>query len=181
MDPGVTAQSLYAPLIFTAGYQPTAHYPVLEEALKSADAEDAAKTFDLLPKAVSRLAADTLLIRGDLQLKAGSRVDSNLVVQGTLRSGPDCAFLGDVKAGRVQLGPRNQVARNLVSGSTLELGDSSFVGKAVVAETDIVLSLGARVGQPGKLAVVTAGRDVRMERDVAVWGKAAAGRAVITL
>jgi len=50
-----------------------------------------------------------------------------------------------------------------------------------VAETDILLSPGTRVGEPGKLAVVTAGREVKLEQDVAVWGKVSAGQAIRTL
>ena len=182
LDVSVTAQSLFAPLIFTAGYRATPGYAApLEDVSKvSADAPPG-KARESLPPNVTRLASDTLLVRGDMELKPGSRVDSNLIVQGTLRSGPDCTFLGDVKAGKVQLGPRNAVSRNLVSGSTLAVGESGRIAKAVVAETDVLLSSGTRVGEPGKLAVVTAGGEVKLEQDVAVWGKVSAGQAIRTL
>ncbi|MBI3934929.1 MAG: hypothetical protein HY316_09575 [Acidobacteria bacterium] len=182
LDIGVTSQSMYAPLIFTAGYKPLAGYSAPEEeALQALADVREGMSIAGLPTGVARLAADTLLVRGDLELKPGSRVDSNLIVQGTLRSGPDCAFLGDVKAGTVELGVRNEISRNLVSGSTLKLGDSCRVSKAVVAETDILLSPGTRVGQPGKLAVVTAGRNIKLEQDVAIWGKVAAGKSITTI
>ena len=182
LDIGVRAQSMYAPLIFTAGYKPLAGYTAPEEQALQAIA-DAREGLGIagLPTSVARLAADTLLVRGDLELKPGSRVDSNLIVQGTLRSGADCAFIGDVKAGRVELGPRNEVSRNLVSGSTLNVGVSCRVSKSVVAESDILLSPGTRVGQPGKMAVVTAGREIKLEQDVAVWGKISAGKSVTTI
>jgi len=182
LDLGVHAQSLYAPLIFTAGYKPLPGYTAPEEEALQAVAE-AREGMGIagLPSTVARLAADTLLVRGDLELKPGSRVDSNLIVQGKLRSGPDCAFIGDVKASAVELGPRNAVSRNLVSGSTVQAGESCRIAKAVVAETDILLGPGTRVGQPGKLAVVSAGREVKLEQDVAIWGKVSAGKAITTI
>jgi len=182
LDLSVTAQSLFAPLIFTSGYRPTPGYTAPEEGNSKGPANGTtSKAPESLPPNVTRLASDTLLVRGDMELKPGSRVDGNLIVQGTLRSGPDCIFLGDVKAGKVHLGPRNAVSRNLVSGSTLAVGESGRIAKAVVAETDILLSPGTRVGQPGKLAVVTAGREVKLEQDVAVWGKVSAGQGIRTL
>ena len=179
LDSSVSAQSLFAPLVFTVGYKPLEGYRAPEEeALQRIEDTQKIKTAGGLPSAVSKLGSDTLLVRGDLELKPGSRVESNLVVHGTLRSGADCSFLGDIKAGAVKLGPRNLVSRNLVSGSTLEAGEGCRINKAVVAETDVRLAAGTRVGQPGKLSVVTSGREVRLAQDVAVWGKIAAGRLV---
>ena len=120
-------------------------------------------------------------MRGNLELRPGARVDSNLVVQGTLRSGAHCRFSADVKAGCVELGPDNRISGNLVSGGTLEIGESGQVGESVVAERDILLRAGVRVGGAGRQAVVSAGRDVKMEANVAVCGKVAAGRAVVTV
>ncbi len=182
LDSGVSAQSLYAPVIFTAGYKPQPGYTAPSEEMAPGAADAAiSKSMESLPPNVARLAVDTLLVRGDLDLKPGSRVDSNLIVHGTLRSGADCVFLGDVKAAKVQLGPRNAVSRNLVSGSTLEVGESSRVGKALVAETDVFLASGTRVGQPGKLGVVSSGREVKLAGNVAVWGKISGGHAVVTI
>ena len=182
LDAGVCAQSLYAPLIFTTGYKPLTGYPAPEkETLPVIAVAREGMSIAGLPAGVARLAADTLLVRGDLELKPGSRVESNLIVQGALRSGPDCAFLGDVKAGTVELGSRDEVSRNLISGSTLKLGNSCRVSQSVVAETDILASPGTRVGQPGKLAVISAGRDIQLHRDVAVWGKISAGNTVTTI
>ena len=123
----------------------------------------------------------TWLVRSDLELPAGSRVESSLVVKGYLRTGPGCRFTEAVKAARVKLGPRNIVRRGLMSGGALEIGESGFVGGNVAAETDILLCAGVRVGVPGALTVVSAGGEVRMERNVAVCGKVAAGRTVVAV
>jgi hypothetical protein len=185
LDTGVGAQSLYAPLIFTAGFELVPDYAApgdgdKDKAKPVAEWQDELSSAEV-PSSVARLASDTLLVRGDLQLKPASRIESNLIVHGTLRSGSDCAFFGDVKAGSVELGSRNTVSRNLVSGSYLNVGASCRVAKSIVAETDIRLATGTRVGQPGKLAVVTAGREIVVEQDVAVWGKLSAGKLVNTI
>jgi predicted acyltransferase (DUF342 family) len=70
---------------------------------------------------------------------------------------------------------------NVVSERGLEIGKSGRVGASVVAERDIILRADVRVGAVGRHAVVSAGRDVRMEANVAVYGKVAAGRAVVTV
>ena len=188
LEQQVSAQSLYAPLIFTAGYRPVSKSPAtsgqeqqprLAEAPPAASREESPAYLDGFPS--SRLGADTWLVRGNLELRPGARVDSNLIVQGTLRSGAHCCFSADVKAGCVELGPDNRILGNLVSGSTLEIGESGLVGESVVAERDILLRAGVRVGGGGRQAVVSAGRDVKMEANVAVCGKVAAGRAVVTV
>jgi predicted acyltransferase (DUF342 family) len=138
--------------------------------------EQAAKGVNAMPANVTRLAADTLLVKGDMELKQGSRVTSNLIVQGTLRSGADCVFIGDLKASRIHLGARSQAFRNVVSGGDVKIEEGCFIGK-----TDVELAAGTRVGHPGKLSVVSAGNDIRIGADVGVWGKLAAGKMVSTL
>jgi predicted acyltransferase (DUF342 family) len=182
MAGGVHAQSLYAPLIYTTGYRPTANYPTMDEDVEEVPGgEQAAKGVNAMPANVTRLAADTLLVKGDMELKQGSRVTSNLIVQGTLRSGADCVFIGDLKASRIHLGARSQAYRNVVSGGDIKIEEGCFIGKTVVAETDVELAAGTRVGHPGKLSVVSAGNDIRIGADVGVWGKLAAGKMVSTL
>jgi hypothetical protein len=182
MESNVRAQSLYAPLIFTSGYRPTANYPTMDEDVEEVPGnEQAAKGVNTMPANVTRLAADTLLVKGDMELKPGSRVTSNLIVQGTLRCGADCVFIGDLKASRVQLGARSQAFRNVVSGGDIKIEEGCFIGKTVVAETDVELAAGTRVGHPGKLSVVSAGNEIKLARDVGIWGKLAAGRLVSTL
>ncbi len=187
LEPETSAQSLYAPLVFTAGY-----HPVPDSALHGERDDDSPFVAMpplpsdkippyLDPARCSRLAEDTWLVRGNLELPTDSRVDSNLIVQGELRTGPGCRFTEAVKAARIKLGPRNVVRRSLMSGGALEIGESGFVGENVAAETDILLCAGVRVGASSALAVVSAGGEVRMERNVAVCGKVAAGRAVLAV
>lgn len=183
----VSAQALYAPLIFTSDYRPITesnttaqqHQNPSAELPGGSSGEESPAWLDGI--ASSRLSADTWLVRGNLELRPGTHVGDNLVVQGTLRSGPQCSFNANVRADGVELGPGNKIVGNLVSGTVLEIGEAGVVGESVVAERDIVLHAGVRVGAADREAVVSAGRDVTMETNVAVCGKIVAGRVIVTV
>jgi predicted acyltransferase (DUF342 family) len=188
MGPDSSVQSLFAPIVFTTGYRPgsilassTELSAVIERAAPESPEEDEPLPPYLEGLRASRLANDTWIVQDDLELEPGDRVEGNIVVQGTLKSGEDCHFLGDVKAKNVQLGPGNRVHGSVVSAEAVDVGYSSVVGKSIAAETSILLQTGVRVGRPGAPVAISAGTDVRMEADVAVCGKLAAGRAVLTV
>ena len=187
LETEVSAQLLYAPVVFTTGYRPMPDSALDGKRDDSSSAGQAPPSASeetppyLDPARCSRMAANTWLVRGDLELPAGSRVESSLVVKGYLHTGPGCRFTEAVKAARVTLGPRNRVRRSLTSGTGIKIGEAGFVGEILSAENDIRLCAGVRVGTPGARAVVSAGGEVRMERNVAVCGKVAAGRAVIAV
>ena len=184
----VTVQHLFAPLIFTSGYQPASDSfngpQPKTQLLPHSVGQDSVDTLPppyLHGLPCTRLAADTWLVRGPLNLPAGTEVRGKLVVQGALATESDCCFASDVKAGEVQLGPRNKVLGNLVSAGDLQIAEAGVVRKNVVADGDIVLRTGVRVGDLRRLAVISAGGQVRMEQDVAVHGKVVAGRAIFSL
>lgn len=181
LQPETSAQLLYAPLIFTSGYHVASDFTGNgEEDAGPPAASEKIPTY-LDPARCSRLGANTWLVRGDLVLPAGSRVESSLVVKGYLRTGPGCRFAEAVKAAHVKLGPLNRVRRSVASGGNIEIGESGFVGEILSADANILLCAGVRVGACSALAVVSAGGEVRMERNVAVCGKVAAGRAVLAV
>ena len=184
----VSVQYLFAPLIFTSGYRAVsdsfngpqpATWP-LPRSPEHDDKNDSPPPFIQGSRCI-RLAADTWLVRGPLTLPAGTQVTCKLVVQGILSTESDCSFASDVKASEVRLGPRNRVLGNLVSGGALQIAEAGVVGKNVVADGDILLSAGVRVGNLRRLVVVSSGAEVRLGRNVAVHGKIVAGRAVFTL
>ena len=187
LEPEASAQLLYAPVVFTTGYRPmpdSAHDGEQEKGLLAVQAPPATPEkvpAYLDPARCSRLGANTWLVRGDLELPAGSRVESSLVVKGYLRTGTGCRFTEPVKAARVKIGPRNRVCRSMASGGSIEIGESGFVGEILSADANILLCAGVRVGASSALAVVSAGGEVRMERNVAVCGKVTAGRAVLAV
>jgi len=184
LEPQASAQSLYAPLVFTSGYQPFPDGVAGEAVASPIPASVSAPMWEpaRVPGAVfTRMTPDTWLVRGDLNLPAGTRLAEKLVVQGELRSGADCYFASDIKAADVIAGPRNHFLGNVVSEDGVELGEGGVVTGNVVAETAILLCAGVRVGREGRPVVVNAGGEVRMKPNVAVHGKIAAVRAVSAL
>ena len=204
LEPGITAESLSAPLIVTNGYSgedsdgdsrenESPNEPEVVSVAEKVAAVRALPQVARMAGAASwqrgvaggatsvQLSPETELVRGNLEIPDGARVQGSLVVQGTLRSGVGARFGGSIKASRVELGPRNSVKANVVSGSMLSIGQESRVEGSAVADRDIVLQRGARVGADKRESVVSAGRDVTLEENVAVRGKIAAGRAVVTV
>ena len=183
----VRAESLYAPVICTAACA------LMDDPLARPHGENPplisngpAGTPPAVPPYLAgvrcfQLSPSTWLVQGDLDLPPGGRIESNLIVKGTLRAGSDCHFAGDLKASCIQLGSRNRVLRNLVSDGSIEAGEGSFIARNVAAGTDIRFSAGVRVGQPSSLAVVSAGNEVSLEQNVAIYGKVAAGQWIRTL
>ena len=232
LEPQVSAQSLYAPLIRTVSFRPGVASDVTgpllacststatksvgapdrvgNAFLSSAQADRSSGVEETPPSGLSvekqelpfdspslgefakeapdslngirctRLAPDTLLVLGNLELPDGGRVFSNLIVKGTLRSGLRCCFNANVKAGRVELGAHNRVLENLISDSVIEVGESSLIDGDVAADQDIFLRSRARVGNADKQAVVSAGRNVTLESNIIVCGKVVAGRTIVT-
>ena len=188
LESGVLALSLYAPLIFTSGYHPGIRFEAETVSRnpthpRAAGEGNPARPLPSFLEGVqcSRLAEDTWLVQGELSLPEASRVETKLVVQGKLTTGADCTFAADVKAAEVKLGPRNRVLGNLVSEGVVAIGESCFVAKNIVAEKDVLLGSGVRVGFPEALAAVSAGGEIRMQPNAVVCGKLAAARMVITL
>ena len=183
----VSAQSLYAPVISTANGTPaTDPVGASGRAEPSRRPPGSANNPEAVPPYLeglrcSRLEPGTWLVQGDLDLPPGSRVEGNLVVKGTLTSGFDCIFTGDVKAVRIKLGARNRVYGNLVSEGSLDVGEGSFMEKNVAAGSDIRLSAGACVGRRDWLAAISAGGEIVLEENVAVHGKVAAGQWIRTV
>lgn len=193
LEPEVSVQSLYAPVVSTAGSG------VRPEAGETPDAEESA----FLPAAPSKtdgpgadkpakppfleglrcapLEPGSWLVQGDLHLPAGTRVEDSLIVKGTLQSGSQCVFLKDVKAVRFELGEANRVYGNLTAEDCVQVGSMSFVARNVTAGSDVRLASGVTVGRPQLLAVLSAAGEIILEPNVTVCGKLTASRWVRTI
>lgn len=198
LERGVSVQSLYAPIVCTAK-----HHAERSRAEAHSGSNPRGEDSSFLPVAHSgaggngsrplpvpgflqglrwaRLAPGTWLAQEDLNLPAGTRVEDNLIVKGTLTSGARCVFLGDVKAARLELGERNRVLGNLAAEDRLRVGEGSFVARNIAAGGDVRLAAEVRVGRSESLAVVSATGEIILEQDVTVCGKLTAGRRVRTI
>jgi hypothetical protein len=165
LEGGVTAESLYAPLIVTQGYSGeetgadgegnTAPGEKDDERTAEKDGEDGAQPAEARGTGEASwqrsevggatpvlLSTETEMVQGNLELPDGAIVQGSLVVQGALRSGGGARFSGSIKASRVELGARNHVRGNVVSGSTLQVGEGSRIAGALIMRSATVSAIG---------------------------------------
>ncbi len=176
LEPGVSMQSLFAPLIITS--ELTAE-PDDEDALLPPGKQGAPPSY-LKEVACTRLSNDTWLVSGNLDVPAGTVTHCNLVVRGPLHTGQNCFFGGDLKAGRVEIGSGNRIAGSIISDASLTIGENTKVRCNLIAAGDIRILRGARIGA-GRLSAISAGGKVFLERNIAVSGKISSAKAVISL
>jgi|GEM_PF-1508532 len=100
---------------------------------------------------------DHYRVEGDLEIPAGARVTSSLVVAGSLTIGPGAVVEGSVKAHRdVELADAARVRGSVVARRRVMVGDSAWIGGPVIAEERIRLGQRSVVGGPELPATVSA-------------------------
>jgi predicted acyltransferase (DUF342 family) len=105
----------------------------------------------------ARLLGDHHRVEGDLEIPAGARVTSSLVVAGTLTIGPGALVEGSVKAHRdIELGDAAQVQGSVVARRRVMVGASAWIGGPVIAEERIRIGQRSVVGGPELPATVSA-------------------------
>ena len=105
----------------------------------------------------ARLVGDHYRVEGDLEIPAGTRVTSSLVVAGTLTIGPGALVEGSVKAHRdIELADAARVRGSVVARRRVMVGDSAWIGGPVIAEERIRLGQRSVVGGPELPATVSA-------------------------
>ena len=147
------------------------HAPTIEVGVGSATLPDAVPApFDFPVPDDADLRAGRALIRGDLTVPPGARLDITLVVTGTLALGPGAHVTGDVKAhGDVTLGHGAAVGGNLFAGNDLTLGDRATVTGAAVAEGVLTIGASACIGQPTAPTTATA-REIQVASGARIHG-----------
>jgi predicted acyltransferase (DUF342 family) len=185
LEQNVRVQSLYAPMMFSGRLSDVIDAQTADEASAPVAPSDG-MAHEKPPPYLSgsrctRLAPGTWLVQANVNLPARTLVDENLIVKGTLVSQSDCAFLRDVKAAELRLGPRNQVQGNLTAEGSVLIGEGSTIERNIAAGADVRLASRSRVGRPNSLAAVSAGGEVVLEANVMICGKAIAGQWVRTI
>jgi len=100
---------------------------------------------------------DHYRVEGDLEIPAGARVTSSLVVAGSLTIGPGALVEGSVKAHRdVELADGARVRGGVVARRRVMVGASAWIGGPVIAEERIRLGHRSVVGGPELPATVSA-------------------------
>ena len=86
-------------------------------------------------------------VHGDFVLPPGETMNANVIATGGLRLASGSRFLGSAKSYRDTVVEQGAVVEgSIISGRTLHLGPRCFVAGPILAEREVVVSRGVRVG-----------------------------------
>jgi cytoskeletal protein CcmA (bactofilin family) len=98
-----------------------------------------------------------ILVRGDIEIPAGARIEGAMVAAGRVRIGRGAWVSGNVKSGRgVYVEPGACVDGALVSGGAVHIAGSSWMKGPIVAERHISVGGNCHLGSPGQPTTVSA-------------------------
>lgn len=94
---------------------------------------------------------------GDFLLPGHQTLNANVVASGEVRFGFNSRFIGSTKSYKHTFVEEGAcIHGSLVCGGTLYLGEHSSVTGPVMAEEDVIIASGARVGRPDALTTIAA-------------------------
>ena len=133
---------------------------------------------DELPRGAQKAGGRTL-IKGDLELRAGTRWVGDLVVHGRLHCGRGAQILGAVKADDVRLDENVEIEGSVISRRHVFAREGVRIGGLVLAEGHVDLGRACRIGtDPGTASLRAASLDVALGTVVhgSVWVDADEGQ-----
>jgi predicted acyltransferase (DUF342 family) len=94
---------------------------------------------------------------GDFLLPAHQTLNANVIATGAVRFGPNSRFIGSAKSYKNTFVDEGAcIHGSLVCGDTLYLGERSSVTGPIMAEENVVIASGGRVGFPHALTTIAA-------------------------
>ena len=160
LAPGTAFERLHAPVI-DFGAQP-----------EDPDPEAPGQRTPVQPSELhpdEETAAGRTRVEGDLTIGDDRHFVGDLVVTGDLRLGANTRVDGSVKARDARLGAGVEISGSLVASGDLRVGSGSRIHGPVLAEGEVVLHTGCRVGSDDRPTTVRAER-VEVEPGVRVHG-----------
>lgn len=98
-------------------------------------------------------------IQGDFVLPAGETLDANVIATGEVRLGRGARLFGTAKSYEDTVIEEDACMHGgIVCGGTVRLGPRSFVTGPVLAEADVFIARGTRVGEPDALTTISSCR-----------------------
>jgi len=112
-----------------------------------------------LPADMSEMFASSrprLRVQGNFLLPAGETLNANVIATGELHIGSGARLLGSAKSYKdAVLDEEASVHGSIVTGGSMRLGSRSFVAGPLMAEGDVLIARGSRVGGPDALTTVS--------------------------
>jgi cytoskeletal protein CcmA (bactofilin family) len=143
-------------------------------------ADDKSNAAGINPGKLFKLTTDCWLYKGDLEPSAPLHVTTKLIVKGRLRVPEGSVLESDVKADRsLDVGSHSTCRGNVIAGGDIVLGPSVTFAGVIHAGRNLWLSQGVRGQRPDATVAAYAVRRVYAAKNVAVYGKIAAGERVV--
>jgi hypothetical protein len=176
LQPGCSFQHMHAPSILTVradGGRAAADLPMSDTGVSGREKSVTPEVPDPRPAVIGDepfASRRRVRVHGDFVLLPGETLNANVIATGDLRLGSGSRLFGSAKSYRdtaVEQGAI--VAGSIISGRTLHLGPRCFVAGPILAERDVVLSRGARVGSLDALTTISCST-VRMAGECRLHG-----------
>lgn len=182
---GATAQSLFAPEIFTEGRHESEVRIALEsetivQVPHSGSQEKPAYGYD--PAKLFAMGGDTYLYDGDLRVTAPMHLRKAMVVRGNFSCPRESLLEADVKAhGSISIGGASVVKGNLVSGKDMRLQPHAYFQGLLHAEGALRLGRGVRGLRDGIPVAAYSAGVMTVESNVVVNGKLSSAKRVVAI
>lgn len=171
LEPGCVFEHMHAPQILTldshqddADQRDTRFVPSNGRVCQNhvcQTREDAGEVAQTDPDASDAFTSSRKRIRiqGDFVLAAGETLNANVIATGEIRLGPGAHLFGTAKSYKDTVIEQEAcVHGGIVCGSTVRLGARSFVAGPVLAEADVFVARGTRVGESNALTTISSCR-----------------------
>jgi hypothetical protein len=180
---------MYAPQVLSTGWDgmflgnetpEMAKLPGIAFSKDMAGAQESLEAAGFDVKKLIELSPDCWLYKGDLRPATALRLKTKLVVKGNCDFPEGSILETDLRAdGSLIVGPNSLCRGNLIAGRHIQLGPGCRFAGLIHADGAVQLGRGTRGFKEDGLVVAYAGEDLKVERDVAIKGKLAAGGRVI--
>jgi hypothetical protein len=147
LEPECGFERMSAPQITTVDTDRTDNFPAQPDARELQPAD----VCDMFASSRPRLR-----IQGNFVLPAGQTLNANVIATGELHIGAGAHLFGSAKSYKDTVVDEDAcVHGSLVSGGTMHLGPRCFVAGPLMAEGDVLIARGSRVGGPDALTTIS--------------------------
>jgi len=149
LERGCAFQHMHAPEILTVDSDDTRALPTSDTHLCQAQKDPEENAERGLTGDMFTTSRPWLRVEGDFALPAGETLDANIIATGELHIGRGARLLGSAKSYKDTVIDEDAcVHGSIVCGGTVWLGPRTFATGPVMAENDVLMARGARVGSP---------------------------------
>jgi hypothetical protein len=149
LERGCAFQHMHAPKILTVDSDDTRALALSDPHVCQTQKDSEENTEHGLTGDLFTTSRPRVRVEGDFSLPPGETLDANVIATGELHIGRGARLLGSAKSYKDTVIDEDAcVHGSIVCGGTVWLGPRTFAAGPVMAENDVLIARGARVGSP---------------------------------